>query len=156
MGGNGLASLGELAGYTSLEYDSALETPDHSQDENHLYAEMYEMAISDAPEPEMDHLGAEHETLSTVTFEATFDRISLAQLPPQVPDSLQTPDQLINHVLPTIDSQIENGVSRADILAPLYESNRAADQRDFQNNVANTFTRAASCRQTLRCLALKN
>jgi len=142
MGGNGLASLGELAGYTSLEYDSALETPDHSQDENRLYAEMYEMAISDAPEPEMDHLGAEHETLSTVTFEATFDRISLAQLPPQVPDSLQTPDQLINHVLPTIDSQIENGVSRADILAPLYESNRAADQRDFQNNVANTFTRA--------------
>ncbi len=142
MDGNGLASLGELAGYTTLEYDNALETPDPSQDENHLYAEMYEMAISDAPEPEMDHLGAEHETLSTVTFEATFDRISLAQLPPQVPDSLQTPDELINQVLPAIDSQIENGVSRADILAPLYESNRAADQRDFQNNVANTFARA--------------
>src|SRR5215216_7296370 len=100
---------------------------------------MYEMAISDAPEPEMDHLGAEHETLSTVTFEATFDRISLTQQPPQIPDSIQTPDQLIADVLPTIDTQIENGFSKANILEPLYESNRAADQRDFQANVANTF-----------------
>ena len=140
MEGNGLASLGELAGFTSIEYDRG--TPDHSQDENYLYAEMYEMAISDAAESEMDHFGVDHETLSTVTFEATFDRISLAQLPPQIPHSVQTPDQLLTDVLPVIDIQIENGVSKADILEPLYESNRVADQRDFQNNVANTFTRA--------------
>jgi hypothetical protein len=140
MDGNGLASLGELAGFASIEYD--LGTPDHSQDENYLYAEMYEMAISDAPEAEMDHFGVDYETLSTVTFEATFDRISLAQLPPQIPHSVQTPDQLLTDVLPVIDIQIENGVSKADILEPLYESNRVADQRDFQNNVANTFIRA--------------
>src|SRR5215213_7393492 len=140
MEGNGLASLGELAGFTSIEYDRG--TPDHSQDENYLYAEMYEMAISDAAASEMDHFGVDHETLSTVTFEATFDRISLAQLPPQIPHSVQTPDQLLTDVLPVIDIQIENGVSKADILEPLYESNRVADQRDFQNNVANTFTRA--------------
>ena len=138
MDGNGLASLGELVGYTSLEHH--LEIPEH--DENHLYAEMYEMAVSDAPEPDIDHLGVDHETLSTVTFEATFDRISLAQQPPQIPDSIQTPDQLIKNVLPVIDIQIETGVSKADILEPLYESNRAADQRDFQDNVANTFARA--------------
>lgn len=142
MEGNGLATLGELAGYTSLQYDTALETQDHSQDENYLYAQMYEMAVSDVPEPEMDHLGVEHETLSTVTFEATFDRISLAQLPPQIPTSIQTPDELINDVLTIIDTQIENGISKADILGPLYETNRAVDQLDFQNNVANAFTRA--------------
>ena len=142
MDGNGLATLGELAGYTTLQYDTAIEPQDHSQDENHLYAEMYEMAVSDVPEPEMDHLGVEHETLSTVTFEATFDRISLAQLPPQIPTSIQTPDELINDVLTIIDTQIENGISKADILGPLYETNRAADQLDFQNNVANAFTRA--------------
>lgn len=140
MGGNGLASLGELAGYTSIEYN--LGSAEHSQDENYLHAEMYEMAVLDAPEPEIDHFGVDHETLTTVTFEATFDRISLAQLPPQIPDSIQTPDQLLSDVLPLIDIQIENGISKADILDPLYESNRAADQRDFQNNVANTFTRA--------------
>lgn len=142
MEGNGLATLGELAGFTTLQYDTALETHDHSQDENYLYAQMYEMAVSDVPEPEMDHLGVEHETLSTVTFEATFDRISLAQLPPQIPTSIQTPDELINDVLPIIDTQIENGISKADILGPLYETNRAADQLNFQDNVANAFTRA--------------
>ena len=142
MEGNGLATLGELAGFTTLQYDTALETQDHSQDENYLYAQMYEMAVSDVPEPEMDHLGVEHETLSTVTFEATFDRISLAQLPPQIPTSIQTPNELINDVLPIIDTQIENGISKADILGPLYETNRAADQLNFQNNVANAFTRA--------------
>lgn len=140
--GNGLASLGELAGFSTLEFDNAIETPDYSLDESQLYAEMYEMAVADAPEPEMDHLGAEHETLSTVTFEATFDRISLAQLPPQVPDIIETPDQLINQLLPTIDAQLENGIPRAEILAPIYESNRAADQRDFQTNVTGTFARA--------------
>jgi hypothetical protein len=139
---NGLASLGELAGFSTLEFDNAIQTTDHSLDESQLYAEIYEMAIADAPEPEMDHLGAEHETLSTVTFEATFDRISLAQLPPQVPDIIETPDQLINQILPAIDAQIENGIPRAEILAPIYESNRAADQRDFQTNVAGTFDRA--------------
>jgi hypothetical protein len=142
VGSHGLASLGELAGYTNVEFGNAIETTDHSLDESQLYAEMYEMAISDAPEPEIDHLGGEHETLSTITFEATFDRISLAQLPPQVPHVLETPDQLINQVLPAVDAQLENGVSKADILAPIYESNRAADQRDFQNNVAQTFARA--------------
>ena len=142
VGSHGLASLGELAGYTNIEFDNAIETPDHSLDESQLYAEMYEMAISDAPEPEIDHLGSEHETLSTITFEATFDRINLAQLPPQVPHVLETPDELVNQVLPAVDTQIENGVSKADILAPIYESNRAADQRDFQNNVAQTFARA--------------
>ena len=142
VGSHGLASLGELAGYTNIEFDNAIETPDHSLDESQLYAEMYEMAISDAPEPEIDHLGSEHETLSTITFEATFDRINLAQLPPQVPHVLETTDELVNQVLPAIDAQLENGVPKADILLPLYESNRAADQRDFQNNVTQTFTRA--------------
>jgi len=91
---------------------------------------------------EMDHLGVDHETLSTVTFEATFGRISLAQLPPQVRYSIQTRDQLLSDVLQVIDIQIENGVSKANILEPLYESNRAADQRNFQNNLTNVFTRA--------------
>lgn len=140
MEGNGLATLGELAGYTNIEYD--LTNSEHLQDESALHADMYEMAISDAPEPEVDHLGVDHEALSTVTFEATFDRISLAQLPPQIPAIIQTPDQLLNDILPVIDIQIENGVSKAAILEPLYESNRAADQRDFHNSVADTFTRA--------------
>src|SRR6185369_13206859 len=46
MESSGLATLGELAGYTNIEYD--LTDSAHLQDENSLHADMYEMAISDA------------------------------------------------------------------------------------------------------------
>jgi len=39
MDGNGLATLGELTGYTRIEYD--LGSAEQSQDENYLHAEIF-------------------------------------------------------------------------------------------------------------------
>ena len=144
---NGLATIGELSGYSDQQLDTTLDGP--SIDENQIYADMYEAAISDHGEfatPEGDHLGAEREAGTSVTLEATYDRINLAALPPQIPDnlSLETQSELLDHLLPYVDSQIERGASKRDILAPLYENNREAEQRGFENQVTDTFTRAGS------------
>jgi hypothetical protein len=145
----GLATIGELSGFSDLQFDSTLEGSDLSIDENQIYADMYEMAISDTLEfatPEGDHLGAERELGTSVTLDAAFDRINLAALPPQIPDSLtlETQTELFERVLPSVDTQLENGVSKKEILSPIYETNREIAQRDLENRVTETFARADS------------
>jgi len=145
----GLATIGELSGFSDLQFDATLDGSDLSIDENQIYANIYEMAISDTLEfatSEGDHLGAERELGTSVTLDATFDRINLAALPPQIPDSLtlETQTELFERVLPSVDTQLENGVSKKEILSPIYETNREIAQRDFENRVTETFARADS------------
>jgi hypothetical protein len=145
----GLATIGELSGFSNLQLDSTLDGSDLSIDENQIYADMYEMAISDPLEfatPEGDHLGAERELGTSVTLDVTYDRINLAALPPQIPESLtlETQTELFERVLPSVDTQIENGVSKREILSPIYETNREIEQRDFENRVTETFARAGN------------
>src|SRR5215216_106419 len=76
----GLATIGELSGF---EFDNTLDSS-NLIDESQTYADMYELAISDPIQfatPEGDHLGAERETGTSVTLDATFDRINLSALP---------------------------------------------------------------------------
>lgn len=145
----GLATIGELSGFSNLQFDSTLDGSDLSIDENQIYADMYEMAISDTLEfatPEGDHLGAERELGTSVTLDASFDRINLAALPPQIPESLtlETQTELFERVLPSVDTQLENGVSKREILSPIYETNREIEQRAFENHVTETFARAGN------------
>ncbi len=145
----GLATIGELSGFSDLQFDSTLDGSDLSIDENQIYADMYEMAISDTLEfatPEGDHLGAERELGTSVTLDAIFDRINLAALPPQIPESLtlETQTELFERVLPSVDTQLENGVSKKEILSPIYETNREIAQRDFENRVTEIFARAGN------------
>ena len=134
----GLATLGELAGFT---FENSIE------DENQIYAEMFEAAIADSFEyatPEGDHLGAERENSTSVTLDASYDRINLSALPPQLPDTLssETRSDLFDRVLPAVDTQLERGASKTEILTPLYESNRELEQRDLATRVSDTFARA--------------
>ena len=145
----GLATIGELSGFSDLQFDSTLDGSDLPIDENQIYADIYEMAISDTLEfatPEGDHLGAERELGTSVTLDASFDRINLAALPPQIPESLtlETQTELFERVLPSVDTQLENGVSKKEILSPIHETNREIAQRDFENRVTETFARANS------------
>ena len=140
----GLATLGELAGFT---FDNNVEGTDLRADENEIYAEMYDAAIARSFEyatPEGDHLGAERENSTTVTLDASYDRINLSALPPQLPQTLsfETQSDLFQRVLPAVDTQLEHGSSKAQILNPLYETNRELEQRDLTTAVSETFTRA--------------
>ena len=140
----GLATLGELAGFT---FEPHIERTDPRPDENQIYAEMYEAAIADSLDyatPEGDHFGAERENTTTVTLDASYDRINLAALPPQVPDTLsfETQSDLLDHVLPAVDAQLERGASKSEILNPLFESNRELEQLHLTTRVSETFARA--------------
>jgi hypothetical protein len=140
---HGLATLGELAGFTFEPHVERTDLPD----ENQIYAEMYEAAIADSLEyatPEGDHFGAERENSTTVTLDASYDRINLAALPPQVPDTLsfETQSDLLGRVLPAVDAQLERGASKTDILNPLFENNRELEQLQLTTRVTETFARA--------------
>ena len=80
--------------------------------------------------PEGDHFGAERENSTSVTLDASYDRINLSALPPQAPDTLsfETRSDLLDRVLPAVDTQLERGASKTEILTPLYESNRELEQ----------------------------
>ncbi len=131
----GLATIGELTGL-SLE---SLSTNDESQ----VYGELFENAVSDAIDlaiPEGDHLGVEHQAGTGPTLDATFDRIKLDALPPQLPDlTEQNETYLLDTLLPTVDAQIESGLSRREILAPIYEANRTNESECFNQQVQNAF-----------------
>ena len=140
----GLATLGELAGF---KFEPHLERIDLRPDENEIYAEMYEAAIADSLEyatPEGEHFGAERENTTTVTLDASYDRVNLAALPPQVPDTLsfETQFDLLDRVLPAVDAQLERGASKSEILNPLFETNRELEQLHLTTRVSETFARA--------------
>jgi len=139
----GLATLGELAGFT---FEPTVERTNLTPDENQIYAEMFEAAIADSLEyatPEGDHFGAERENSTTVRLDASYDRINLAALPPQVPDTLsfETQSDLLDHLLPAVDAQLERGASKSQILNPLFESNRELEQLNLTTQVSETFAR---------------
>ncbi len=139
----GLATLGELTGFS---VDNNIEG-NLTKDENQIYAEMYETAIAESVEyatPEGDHLGAERENTTSVMLDASFDRINLSALPPQLPDtvSVETRSDLFDRVLPTVDTQLERGATKTEILTPLYETNRELEQRELSTRVTETFARA--------------
>ncbi len=138
----GLASIGELTGFSPDDFNNHDQTA--LSDENQIYADMFEQGVLDEIEfaaPEGDHLGVERQTSDSRAFDATFERINLDALPPRVPDTLtgETETKLFQEILPRIDSQIENGVSRKEILSPIYEANRNHETNRFQERLAQAF-----------------
>jgi hypothetical protein len=101
---HGLATLGELAGFT---FENSIE------DENQIYAEMFEAAIVDSSEyanPDSDRF-AERENSTSITLDASYDRINLSALPQHIPDTLRSDirSDLLDRVLPIVDTQLDSG-----------------------------------------------
>ncbi|HKP38163.1 MAG TPA: DUF4326 domain-containing protein, partial [Pyrinomonadaceae bacterium] len=138
----GLASIGELIGFSSDEFNNRDQTA--LGDENQIYADMFEQGVLNAVEfatPERDHLGAERQSSDNRALDATFERINLDALPPRLPETLtaETEQRLFQEILPRIDSQIENGLSRKEILSPIYEANRTHETNRFEERLAQVF-----------------
>ena len=138
----GLASIGELTGFSPDDFNSHDQTA--LGDENQIYADMFEQGVLEEIEfatPEGDHLGAERQTSDSRALDATFERINLDALPPRVPETLtsEAETRLFQEILPRIDSQIENGVSRKEILSPIYEANRTHETNRFEERLAQLF-----------------
>jgi Domain of unknown function (DUF4326) len=138
----GLASIGELTGFSLDDFNNHDQTA--LGDENQIYADMFEQGVLDEIEfaiPEGDHLGAERQTSDNRALDATFERINLDALPPRVLDTLtsETETRLFEEILPRIDNQIENGLSRKEILSPIYEANRTHETNRFGERVAQVF-----------------
>jgi hypothetical protein len=138
----GLASIGELTGFSPDDFNSHDQTA--RGDENQIYADMFEQGVLDEIEfatPEGDHLGVERQASDHRALDATFERINLDALPPRVPETLtrETETRLFQEILPRIDSQIENGVSRKEILSPIYEANRTNETNRFEERLAQLF-----------------
>lgn len=138
----GLASIGELTGFSPDDFNN------HDQsalgDENQIYADMFEQGVLDEVElatPERDHLGAERQPSDNRALDATFERINLDALPPHLPETLtaETEQRLFQEILPRIDGQIENGLSRKEILSPIYEANRTHETNRLQERLAQVF-----------------
>lgn len=139
---HGLASIGELTGFSPDGFNNHDQTA--LGDENQIYADMFEHGVLDEIEfatPERDHLGAERQPSDNRALDATFERINLDALPPRVPETLtsETETRLFQEVLPRIDSQIENGLSRKEILSPIYEANRTHETNRFEERLAQVF-----------------
>jgi hypothetical protein len=138
----GLASIGELIGFSSDEFNNRDQTA--LGDENQIYADMFEQGVLDEIEfatPEGDHLGVERQPSYHRALDATFERINLDSLPPRVPDTLtaETEQTLFQEILPRIDGQIENGLSRKEILSPIYEANRTHETNRLEERLAQVF-----------------
>lgn len=138
----GLASIGELTGFSSDDFNNHDQTT--LGDENQIYADMFEQGVLDQIEfatLEGDHLSAERQTSDSRALDATFERINLDALPPRLPGTLtsETETRLFQEILPRIDSQIENGVSRKGILSPIYEANATHETNRFEERLAQVF-----------------
>jgi len=138
----GLASIGELTGFSQDDFNNHDQTA--LGDENQIYADMFEQGVLNEIEfatPEGDHLGSERRPSDNRALDATFDRINLDALPPRLSDTLtsETERKLFQEVLPRIDSQIENGLSRKEILSPIYEANRTHETNRFEERLAQVF-----------------
>lgn len=138
----GLARIGELTGFSPDDFTNHDQTA--LGDENQMYADMFEQGVLDEIEfatPEGDHLGAELQTSDSRALDATFERINLDALPPRLPGTLtsETETRLFQEILPRIDSQIENGLSRKEILSPIYEANRTHETNRFEERLAQLF-----------------
>lgn len=136
---HGLASIGELTGFSTPDL-----LPEPIADENQIYADIFEQGADESLEfatPEGDHLGAERQQGDGRALDATFDRINLDSLPPPIPATLtsQTEQSLITEILPRIDAQIESGLSKREILSPIYDANRTNETNRFDERLANLF-----------------
>ncbi len=142
----GFASIGELTGFSKDPFNSHDQTA--LGDENQIYADMFEQGVLEEIEfatPEGDHLGAERQTSDSRALDATFERINLDALPPRLPGTLtsETETRLFQEILPRIDRQIENGLSRKEILSPIYEANRTHETNRFEERLAQVFHSSA-------------
>lgn len=140
----GLATLGEISGFQFDEHET-IDANDLSLDENQIYADLFEMAISDALGLEATTLeGAERQPGTSLMLDASFDRTNLGALPPSMPESLSLEAQtdLLDHVFPAVDSQLERGVSKKEILSSFYNINRVADHQQIAGTVNRAFARA--------------
>lgn len=138
----GLASIGELTGFSPGDFNNHDQTA--LGDENQIYADMFEQGVLNEIEfatPEGDHLGVERQPSDNRALDATFERINLDALPPRVPETLtaETEQRLFQEILPRIDGQIEKGLSRKEILSPIYEANRTHETNRFEERLARIF-----------------
>lgn len=139
----GLATLGEISGFQFAEPET-LDANDLSFDESQIYADLFETAISDALGLEATTEGAERLPGTSVMLDASFDRTNLAALPPSLPESLSFEAQtdLLDQVLPAVDSQLERGVGKNEILSSFYNHSRAAAHQQIAGTVNRAFVRA--------------
>jgi len=140
---HGLATIGELTGLSVRDETEQSQGVDESQ----LYADMFEDSVLNAMDfgsSDADHLGAERQPSDGRMLDATFERIDLETLPPAIPDTLtrDSQEQLLNELLPRIDQQIESGLSKREILSPIYDANRTAEATKFDERVAQLFEKA--------------
>ncbi len=144
---HGLATLAEISGFHFPESETLDASNDFPLDESQVYANLFENAIADplaleGSTPEI----ADRQSTTSIMLDATFERTNLAALPPVLPDSLslETQTHLMNHVLPAVDSQLERGVSKNEILSSSYLANREADRQQIADSVSQAFTRAGT------------
>lgn len=138
----GLATLGEISGFQFSE-PGMLDANDLSFDESQVYADLFEAAISDALGLETTLEGTERQPGTSLMLDASFDRTNLSALPPSLPESLSLEAQtdLLERVLPAVDSQLERGVGKNEILSSFYTNNREAEHQQIAGIVNRAFDR---------------
>lgn len=139
----GLATLGEISGFRFAEHET-LDANDLSFDESQVYADLFETAINDAISIETTPEGTERQSGTSLMLDASFDRTNLGALPPSLPESLslETQNDLLDRVLPAVDSQLERGVGKNEILSSFYKSSREAEHQQIAGAVNRAFDRA--------------
>ena len=139
----GLATLAEISGFQFSEPET-LDANDLSFDESQVYADLFQAAISDALGLEATLEGGERQPGTSLMLDASFDRTNLGALPPSLPESLSLEAQtdLLDRVLPAVDSQLERGVGKNEILSSFYKNNREAEHQQIAGTVNHVFDRA--------------
>src|SRR5215213_8416627 len=134
-----LSELHELEG---LSHEN-----EHHHDENTVYAQMYEDAVSATREGAAEHEQIEVESRGGgFVPEVSYERVSLSSLPPAVPDavSLDAEARLLEATLPEVDRRIESGESRQLIMKEvIYSEHGALERADKRDRVVRAFAASA-------------
>ncbi|HRH41367.1 MAG TPA: hypothetical protein PKY82_06945 [Pyrinomonadaceae bacterium] len=126
----------EFVSLVEVEKSYSSESLSLSNGENLNLGEIYEEAIS----PQNSEQSIESEIEERINPEG-YDRISLNHDIPRVPAEFTPPEifQLIDETLPKIDSQLENGISQKEILAPFNEAVWNSAKIDIQAKLENIY-----------------
>src|SRR5205814_4106429 len=129
------------------ELDGLSHEKEHHYDENSVYAQMYEDAVSATREGSAEHEQIEVESRGGGSMpEVSYERVSLSSLPPAVPDavSLDAEARLLEATLPEVDRRIESGESRQLIMKEvIYSEHGALERADKRERVVRAFAASA-------------
>lgn len=118
---------------TLIDHELAQSDAEHFRDENELYAHLYEEAVEmgQLSAESHDHVEVEDRTGPAMP-ETSYERISLSDLPPAIPEgiSLDEQDRLLSETIPSVDKDLEQGMSRDEIMRGIY-AEYAREARDL-------------------------